>query len=398
MTNVVDRRLNGKNKSAVNRAKFKKRYKSQIKEAVADAVARRGIDNIKRSKDIVIDRESISEPTFRKSRDANSEHVHPGNDTYITGDKISKPRGGSGSGGSASDSGEGEDDFLFTLSPEEFMDAFFEDLELPNNIKESLQADDDYKLQRAGFVSSGIPSNLNVIRSYKNSLARKIALEAYYDEEIEKATDEEVKKQLLEERNSIPMLEEIDLRYNHREKVPEPSKKAVIFLVMDVSGSMDQHRKDLAKRFFILLYLFIKKAYGKSEVVFVRHTTESQEVDELTFFYSRETGGTIISPAFKLINDIIEERYKGKGYNIYVAQASDGDNWASDNPYLCDYLKSVILPQVQYMFYLQVARADYSDLYKHYLSLSEEVANFSIDFALEPAMIYPVFRKFFEGE
>jgi uncharacterized sporulation protein YeaH/YhbH (DUF444 family) len=396
MANIVDRRLSGKNKSAENREKFKKRYKQHINHAVKDAIASRKIEDIKGSKDIVIPKDDITEPTFRKSKDRDFEEVFPGNGKYVPGDRIFKPEDGDRSNG-ASNSGEGEDDFLFTLSPEEFMNSFFDDLELPNNIKKSLNSEDEYKLHRAGFVTSGIPSNLNIIRSYKNSLARKIALEGYYDEEIEKVEDAD-KLLLIEEKKSIPLLEEIDLRYNHREKKPEPTTKAVIIMLMDVSGSMGEREKDLAKRFFILLYLFIKKNYGKAELVFIRHTTEAQEVDEETFFYGRETGGTVVSCGINLINEIIEERYLAKGYNIYVAQASDGDNWPDDNEYVVDLLKTKTLKYIQYMFYLQVHYKSENKLLDNYEMLEEQVNNFATGVVISQDRIYPIFRDFFEGK
>lgn len=397
MTNIVDRRLNGKNKSAINREKFKQRYKEQIKKAVADAVSKRKIGDIKGSKDILINKDYLTEPTFRKSKDSNEEWIHPGNKDYVKGDTIQKPEEKGGIGG-AGNSGGGEDDFLFTISPDEFMEAFFEDLELPNNIKTTLQSEEEYKLHKAGFVSNGLPSNLNIIRSFKNSISRKIALEAYYDDEIEKEEDKEIKEQLLQDKNNIAFLEELDLRFNHREKKPEPSKKAVIFFLLDVSGSMGTHEKDLAKRFFILLYMFIKKQYGKSDVIFVKHHSDAKEVDEEDFFYGRETGGTVVSTGLTLINKIIDERYADKNYNIYIAQSSDGDNYDEDNDYTIKILQNELLPKIQYMFYLQVARGHHSELLKYYLWLAREVENFSADLAVEINEIYPVFRKFFEGE
>ena len=97
----------------------------------------------------------------------------------------------------------------------------------------------------------------------------------------------------------IPFLDPIDVRFNRFEAVPKPITQAVMFCLMDVSGSMSEEMKDLAKRFFMLLYLFIQRRYRHVEIVFIRHTHHAEEVDEDTFFYSRETGGTVVSTAWK---------------------------------------------------------------------------------------------------
>jgi hypothetical protein len=108
---------------------------------------------------------------------------------------------------------------------------------------------------------------------------------------------------------ALPFIDTFDLRYQSFTKQPEPTSKAVMLCIMDVSGSMDQVRKNLAKRFFILLYLFLQRNYDKIDVVFIRHHTIAQEVDEQEFFYSRETGGTVVSSALNLAYEVVSERY-----------------------------------------------------------------------------------------
>lgn len=130
---------------------------------------------------------------------------------------------------------------------------------------------------------------------------------------------------------SVPFIDTFDLRYKNYEKRPIPSSQAVMFCLMDVSGSMDQATKDIAKRFYVLLYLFLNRTYENVDVVFIRHHTQAKEVDEHEFFYSQETGGTIVSSALKLMDEIVAERYPSNEWNIYAAQASDGDNWADDS-------------------------------------------------------------------
>jgi hypothetical protein len=195
----------------------------------------------------------------------------------------------------------------------------------------------------------------------------------------------------------IPFLDDFDLKYNNVIEVPRPSTSAVMFCLMDVSGSMTQDIKDMAKRFFILLYMFLKRNYQKIDVVFIRHHTTASEVDEQTFFYSRETGGTLVSSALRLMNEIIHERYPQESWNIYAAQASDGDNWADDSPACRELLIQKILPKLQYYTYVEITPRDHQALWYAF----EDVAKRHPDrFAMQQIEslqdIYPVFHRLFE--
>ena len=99
-----------------------------------------------------------------------------------------------------------------------------------------------------------------------------------------------------------------------------------MFCLMDVSGSMTEHMKDLAKRFYMLLYVFLKRRYRHVEIVFIRHTDRAEEVDEETFFHGPASGGTLVSSALQAMHDIVRSRFRPADWNIYAAQASDGDN------------------------------------------------------------------------
>jgi uncharacterized sporulation protein YeaH/YhbH (DUF444 family) len=173
---------------------------------------------------------------------------------------------------------------------------------------------------------------------------------------------------LRERIGAVPFLEQLDLRFRNRSKVPVPSSQAVMFCVMDVSGSMDQERKELAKRFFILLYLFLTRHYDKIEIVFIRHHTQAAEVSEDEFFHSTESGGTVVSSALVLLEQIIRARYPVNDWNIYVAQASDGDNFSDDGGKCHSLLAERILPLVRYYAYLQVVLEEQS-LWEEYSRL-----------------------------
>ena len=412
---IIDRRQQGKQKSAVNRQRFLKRFRKHIKEAVTDAVNKRSITDMERGEEISIPRKDVSEPLFRQGKGGKQRRVLPGNKEFIRGDRIDRPSGGSGgSGGKASNQGEGMDEFVFELNQQEFLDFMFEDLELPNLVRKQLKDSDSYKLVKGGYTRDGIPARLNVVQSLRGAKARRIALGGAIKREIKALEQEleafgddddspergELTEKLERARrrvNQIPFLDDFDLRYNNMIRQPTPTTSAVMFCVKDVSGSMTQDIKDLAKRFFVLLHLFLKRHYEKTEVVFIRHHTKADEVDEEEFFYSRETGGTVVSTALELMNKIVRERYPTDSWNIYAAQASDGENWQDDSPKCRDLLVKSLLPLVQYFAYVEISSGKEQELWQTY---SEIVDTFPERFAMrnvsEPADIFPVFRDLFE--
>jgi uncharacterized sporulation protein YeaH/YhbH (DUF444 family) len=417
MSYVIDRRLDGKNKSAVNRQRFIRRFKRQIKQAVADAMAGRSIRNMDSGEKINIPARDLSEPVFSHGPGGRREIIHPGNREFITGDRIPRPRGGGGGAGDgqASNQGQGEDDFTFQLTRDEFLELFFEDLELPNMVKTELAKVTEYKWVRAGFTTDGVPSNINVVRSLKQSLARRKAMAAPYTGRLREAEakldalseevpedDPELQKlreeieQLRGRIKAIPFIDTFDLRYNNHIKEARPSSQAVMFCLMDVSGSMNQARKDLAKRFFTLLYLFLQRNYEHIDVVFIRHHTVAKEVDEEEFFYSRETGGTVVSSALELMRDIARQRYPTSSWNIYAAQASDGDNWHTDSPGCRDILIDELMPLVRYFAYVEITPDRHQSLWEAYLEVQALCPHFAMRQIDGPADIYPVFRDLFK--
>jgi uncharacterized sporulation protein YeaH/YhbH (DUF444 family) len=424
MQQIIDRRLAGKNKSIGNRERFLRRYKEKVKDAVKRAIDGRGIRDIERGEDIRIPKKDISEPVFGHGSGGVRDVVHPGNREYVQGDRIEKPKGGQGGGGSgkgqASDSGEGDDDFVFALSKEEFMQVFFEDLALPHLVRTQLAEVPEWKSQRAGFSSDGTPNNLHVVRSMRGALGRRIALGAGKRRTLQELEDElaecraalqagdavaEAHIKALVERiellkgriERIPYLDPIDLRFRSRIKVPVPTSKAVMFCLMDVSGSMDEGRKELSKRFFILLYLFLTRHYEKIDLVFIRHHTQASEVDEQNFFHARETGGTVVSSALVLMEEIIRARYNPSEWNIYGAQASDGDNWHHDSGRCRELLSDKLLPLVRYFAYVQVAEEE-QNLWDEYTQLQDAHKHFAMRKATSADQIYPVFRDLFKKE
>ena len=417
MAYLIDRRIAGRHKSAVNRERFVRRFRGQIKEAVDRAIRHRSIKQVDSGEKVSIPARDISEPSFRQGHGGIWESVHPGNEEYRRGDRISRPqRGAGGSGGAASNEGEGEDDFIFELTREEFLDYFFEDLALPNLVKTQLATTRDYKTTRAGYSVEGTPTNIHVVRSLRGAIGRRIALASPLLGELRGLLDERERLQAatvpdllrIKELDGhihalrtriyrIPYLDPFDLRYRNRVRVPQPAARAVMFCLMDVSGSMDESKKDIAKRFFTLLYLFLTRNYDTVDVVFIRHHTQAEEVDEETFFKSRETGGTVVSSALKLMQEITALRYPAADWNIYAAQASDGDNWHDDSPHCRHLLATEILPLVQYYAYVEIAEAEPQNLWHEYEKVAEQHKHrFAMQHIRSLEEIYPVFRELFK--
>ncbi len=419
MAHFIDRRLNGKNKSAVNRQRFIRRYKQQIKKAVADAISERSVTDISSGENVTIPRKDISEPFFHQGKGGRRQIIHPGNDQFSEGDRMPRPQGGAGGSGKgdASADGEGSDEFVFSISKEEYLDLLFEDLALPNLQKNQLDKLVQYKNVRAGFRAEGIPTNIDIVRSLRGSLARRVAMTAGKKKSLaelqteldaleqEPVPDQQQRLLLLEQIAalkasiaSVPFIDSFDLRFRNYQKRPEPTSKAVMFCLMDVSGSMDQATKDMAKRFYILLYLFLSRSYKNVEVVYIRHHTQAKEVDEQEFFYSQETGGTIVSSALKLMHEIITERYDPVQWNIYAAQASDGDNWTDDSAPCAALLANKLLALVRYYAYIEITPRAHQSLWHEYEKLLASHDNMAIEHIRELADIYPVFRQLFKKQ
>ncbi|MBI1394925.1 MAG: DUF444 family protein [Betaproteobacteria bacterium] len=420
MNRLVDRRLNGRNRSAVNRQRFIRRYKEHIRKSVKGMIAERSITDMVKGGDVKVPAKDLSEPEFRYGSGGDWESVHPGNREFLSGDRIPRPDGGGG-GGSGSQGGPGEsvDDFVFTLSREEFLSIFFDDLELPNMMRTAVAEADDKRLVRAGYVKEGTPSNLSVLRTMKSALGRRIALAGPIRDDLERAREDleqarqadrpagEIRglEELVEELEArlarIPFLDEVDLRYRHRVAVPRPASRAVMFCLMDVSASMDERKKDLAKRFFTLLYLFLTRKYERVELVFIRHTDEAQEVDEEAFFYDPQSGGTVVFSALQLMDEICEARYPRSEWNIYAAQASDGDAFGADPAKSARFLHDALLPRTRYFAYIECPdehQTGSSRLWVEYEAVADASRNFAMRRVFDPTEIYPVFRDLFRKD
>jgi uncharacterized sporulation protein YeaH/YhbH (DUF444 family) len=410
---IVDRRLNPGSKSLENRQRFLRRAKALVKGAVKKSSEGRDIKDVLEGGEVSIPLDGMDEPRFRREG-GTRDMVLPGNKKFIEGDML--PRSGEGRG-KASDPGEGdsEDAFRFVLSRDEFVDLFLDDLELPDLAKRKLAEAEGEGIHRAGYATSGSPANISVSRTVRLALARRVALRRPRPEQIAEleaqlaGCDEERRPALLAEIDAlkakfrrIPFIDPIDIRYRRFETLPKPVAQAVMFCLMDVSGSMTEHMKDLAKRFYMLLYVFLKRRYRHVEIVFIRHTDRAEEVDEETFFHGPASGGTLVSSALQAMHDIVRSRFRPADWNIYAAQASDGDNSSSDGEVAGRLLTEMILPVSQFFAYLEVGESggstfDMSDssLWSLYERLRANGAPLSMRKVSDRSEIFPVFHDLF---
>ena len=446
----IDRRKNPKSKSLSNRQRFIDRAKKAIRESAKKALGNRTLSD-KGNADVNVSGEGISEPHFRHDPYIGEhEYVVPGNHDFIVGDIIHKPQEddeqtGQGNGNG---NGEGEDEFGFALTYDEFLDVIFDDLELPDLVKLTEKNSVSFVNRRAGYTSSGIPANLNVEKTIMSGIARRIALKKPKLRQIEEleaernrvneqinaiedsfapdgvmnilgATEAQLEKRerlidrlaelddeittLKAKAKAIGFLDNVDMKYNNFIKQPRPITKAVMICIMDVSFSMGEREKIIAKKFFLLLNLFLRRRYENIDVVFIRHHDQATECDEESFFTSREGGGTVVSSAYDLAKEIIADRYNPEDWNIYMAQASDGDNYDSDNHKVKKMVIEDFLPIVQHFIYLEIKRDmtfwgsfNYeSGLWKTLDPLSKLYDNISCTKIEHEREVIRVFRKLF---
>lgn len=428
MPNFIDRRLNPKDKSLGNRQRFLKRAREELKRVIKERVKSGKISEVDAEHNVSMPARGVGEPTFQPDGSTGErQYVLPGNREFAPGDRLPKKGSGGGATGKGAGTGATEDEFQFVLSREEVLDLFFEDLELPDMVKLNLKESVAFKRRRAGFTASGSPMNINVGRTMRNSFGRRIALRRPSRREVEALAGEIAKleaapgaqtkhKQRIEElRNTLDRLERrrrriayvdpVDIRYNRFEPQPLPNASAVMFCLMDVSASMGEREKDLAKRFFVLLHLFLKRRYERIDIVFIRHTDEAGEVDENTFFYSKQSGGTIVSTALEEMLRVIRERYPAHEWNIYAAQASDGENISGDSERCSSLLHDELMRLCQYYAYVEIidereteifgTTDNGTSLWRAYRTVDDEWPNFQMTRIAKPADIYPVFRKLF---
>ncbi len=323
---------NGKDRSAEDKRRHRELVEESIKKNLGNIIAEESIIGQSKDKKIKIPIKGIKEYQFVYGNNGTS--AGSGDGREKRGDRIGEDKAGkNGNGDGQAGNQEGEDIYETEITIEELIKYLFEDLNLPDiDRKKMAEIESIRSLKNLGYQRKGIPPRLAKRRSVIEKIKRKQGFFRNHEETdddkdlVEDILDNEIEQQ----KKRFPFMED-DLRYR---RVREDHKKdfnAVVICIMDVSGSMDQTKKYMARSFYFLLYQFVRLKYSNVEVVFVAHTTSAKEVNEDEFFHKGESGGTYISSGYEKALEIIEQRYNPSSWNIYAFHCSDGDNWSEDN-------------------------------------------------------------------
>ena len=380
MSNLIyiDRRQSGRGKSLPNRQRVIRRIREYIKQSkpqnIGTGTASVGRQSTQQVNPVKIAAEALEEPRFAYDPESGDQlWIISGNQKFERGDDIDLNKQSQGDGTGAGAGGDGEDGFVINIGADEFLDLFFEDCELPNLTNQKVTEKLDNERSHAGFSPNGIPAQLSVVRTYKQALGRRRALGSPYKKELRELEEEyeswldqlpqlseevqataharmaEIEERILVLQRKLAAInpfDKVDLRYRKSEHKPLHTVDAVLIMIMDISGSMDEHEKTVARRWFALLYAFMRRKYATCELVFIAHTATAMQMSENDFFSTKINGGTLVSPALAMANQIIKEKYDHNQTNIYISNASDGDNWASDSPVVLDEMATLI-PKIQ---------------------------------------------------
>jgi sporulation protein YhbH len=324
-----------KHKSIVDRAasdrdRHKKKIDRAIKESIKDVVAEESIIGQNGKKKIRIPVRGLKEYRFVYGSGKNNKTVGSGGEHNLKrGQKVGRQRAKEAKGQGTGKAGnkKGDQYYDVEVSLEELAEYLFADLDLPDLEKKQFRFITEETIKRKGYRFKGIRPRLSKKETLKRKIRRQKMAEKIgtYDPE----SDER-----------FPFHKD-DLKYHHIKPKSKENSAAVIFFLMDVSGSMSQQRKFLARSFFFLLYQFLNHRYERVEVVFISHSTHAERVSEDDFFKVGTFGGTIISSALNKQMDIIDKEYHPNSWNIYTFYCGDGENFASDNEKCIDLFREV---------------------------------------------------------
>lgn len=327
-------------RSAGDRQRHREKVREAIQENIADIIADESI--IGKSGDTIVKVPIKGIKEFRFKYGDNNEGVSQGNGSSEPGQTIGKIDENQGDDGQGPGGDQpGIDIYETEITLAEIIEIMFEDLELPNlERKKMREIETESKLKRKGYRLAGKRNRLDATRSIREKKRRKISMglgkapETIGEEEYE-ALPESTRNFYIPLGDGryqfrFPFADD-DLVYKHMDKEVRKESNAVLFCIMDTSGSMDTMKKYLARSFFFLLYCFVRSRYRNVEVVFISHHVEANEVTQDEFFHKGESGGTFMSSGMNKAIEIINNRYHPSLWNIYAFYCSDGDNFDSDD-------------------------------------------------------------------
>jgi sporulation protein YhbH len=315
-------------------SRFKQIVRGKIKQNLKKYVQQGEMLGKKGKEFISIPVPFIDVPHFKYgSREAGGVGQGEGEPGQSIGQGQPQPGDGNGKAGE----GEGQHVLEVDVSLEELAQILGEELKLPNIERKGSDKVVTQRVKYTGINTQGPQSLRHFKRSFKQALKRQISTGSYDPE-----------RPII-----IPIKEDIRYRTYKLENLPETN--AVIIYMMDVSGSMGDEQKEIVRIESFWLDTWLRHQYKGLETRYVIHDAVAREVDRDTFFHTRESGGTMISSAYKLCRDIIKADYPSSSWNIYPFHFSDGDNWSADDTRLCvEVLKNEIIPAVNQFAYGQV--------------------------------------------
>ena len=303
-------------RSASDRSRHKEKITRAIREGVHNIVSDESIIGQDGKKKIKIPVRGIKEFSFVYGNNESNKKVGSAKGKDIKrGQRLNQKRKGKKPGSGKPGNEKGEEFYEVEITLEELSHYLFDSLELPELEKKKFKEMVGDKYKRHGYRKKGIRPRLSKKETLKNKIKRKKA---------------RLRNETLEPGERFPFSND-DLKYKHIKQKPSENSNAVIFFIMDTSGSMTQHKKFMARSFFFLLYHFLRHKYKKTEIVFISHSVDAHEVSEDDFFKKGSAGGTIMSSGIEKCLEIIGKRYHRDSWNIYSFHCSDGDNWPEDN-------------------------------------------------------------------
>ncbi|MDD5793500.1 MAG: sporulation protein YhbH [Clostridiales bacterium] len=316
-------------RSIEDRRRHRQLVEKTIKENLGDILSEESIIGESKNRKFKIPIRGIKEYQFVYGKNNNG--IVSGTGEEKRGQKIGEDETNSGVGGNkGAGNNEGEDVYETEITLDELLDYITEDLNLPNlDRKKYSEILTESSNKKKGYQRYGINPRLAKKKTVVTKLARKqgkkrALKEAGLDDKIDR----------------FPFREE-DLRYYRVKSKPKRESNAVMIFIMDVSGSMDNSKKYLARSLFFIMSKFLRKKYNNIAFEFVSHTTMAKRVNEYEFFHKAESGGTYISSGLDMALDIIEKNYPKEVWNLYTIYASDGDNWTEDNEKAMESVKKL---------------------------------------------------------
>ena len=339
-------------------ARFKKIIKGKIRDNLRRFVSQGEMPIPKGDGTFKIPMPSIETPRFRFGSE---QQGGVGQGQGEPGDPVDGQPGEGEPGEGEAGEGEGEKSLEVNVSLEELASILGEELELPNIEPKGKKTMESVTDRYTSIGSTGPDSLRHFKRTYREAMRRQISIGTY------------------DPKNPVIIPVRRDFRYRSANSKVEFENSAVVIYMMDVSGSMGDEQKEIVRTESFWINLWLKSQYKDIEVRYIIHDATAKEVDEKTFFSTRESGGTLISSAFKVCQEIIEADYNPEEWNIYPFHFSDGDNWSADDTKMClDLLDNVLLPASNMFCYGQVesrygSGQFYKDLSEKYGEESDEI-------------------------